>query len=188
MLRPLFAVLATLFVATAAQTDSPADATPGTITFVAKNLMSTADGTFHAWRIVEAAIDSADPASGVVEVEVDVASVDTGIERRDDHLRAADFFEVEKFPTASVRVHRAISDGESERGHPRYRAKFDIRIRDVEKTLDGSFELVSVSPPTVEGELTLNRVDFGVGDPHTWWNPASITEEIPIRFSASFAH
>jgi polyisoprenoid-binding protein YceI len=112
--------------------------------------------------------------------------VDTGIEDRDEHLRTADFFEVERWPTARVVVHDAVADGESERGHPRYRAKFDVTIRDVQKTLDGHFEVVSESPPTVEGELTLDRLDFGVGEPKVWWNPMSITEEIPIRFSASF--
>jgi polyisoprenoid-binding protein YceI len=159
---------------------------PGSITFEASNLMSTAHGEFHRWRIIRAEIDPADPSRGVVEVEVDVASVDTGIERRDDHLRTADFFDVETFPTARVRVHDTVRDGESERGNPRYRAFFDVRIRDVERTLDCQFELVQSSPPTVEGALTLNRVDFGVGDPPSWWNPGSIEEEIPVRFTATF--
>lgn len=201
MLRSILAALTIVVVAVAAHTDAPvsdtaasgtpasasADGPPGSITFVAGNLMSTADGVFHDWRIVHAEIDSAHPERGVVEVEVDVASLDTGIERRDEHLRTADFFEVETFPTATVRVHSARPDGTSERGHPRYAAKFEIRIRDVTRTEDGRFELVSDSPPTVEGELILDRVDFGVGEPHTWWNPASIDEEIPVRFMATFA-
>jgi polyisoprenoid-binding protein YceI len=83
-------------------------------------------------------------------------------------------------------VRDVVADGESEAGHPRYRAKFDITIRDVEKTLDGVFEVTSESPPTVEGGLTLDRLDFGIGEPETWWNPMSITEEIPVRFSATF--
>lgn len=161
-------------------------APPGSITFEASNPMSTAHGEFHRWQIVRAEIDRTDPSRGVVDVEVDIASVDTGIERRDDHLRTADFFDVEKFPTARVRVHDVMRDGQSERGNPRYRAKFDVKIRDVEKTLDGEFELAQSSPPAVEGSLTLNRVDFGVGDPSSWWNPASIEEVIPVRFTATF--
>lgn len=190
MPRSILVALMVLIAAAAAHTDTPASAggPPGSITFVAENLMSTADGVFHDWRIVRAEIDSAHPERGVVEVEVDVASIDTGIEQRDEHLRTADFFEVEKFPTATVRVHGARPDGTSERGHPRYAAKFEVRIRDVTRTVDGVFELVSDSPPTVEGELTLDRVDFGVGGPYAWWNPASIGEEIPVRFTAAFAH
>jgi polyisoprenoid-binding protein YceI len=184
-LRATLVAVAALLVATA-HADSPPEATAGSITFVAENAVSTANGTFHAWRVVSADIDRADPASGFVEVEVDVASVDTGIERRDEHLRTADFFEVERWPTARVVVRDVVADGESEAGHPRYRAKFDITIRDVEKTLDGVFEVTSESPPTVEGGLTLDRLDFGIGEPETWWNPMSITEEIPVRFSATF--
>jgi polyisoprenoid-binding protein YceI len=176
-------------IAAMAWLPAPAEeaAPAGSITFTARNRMATAHGVFHTWRIVRAEIDPADPGRGVVEVEVDVASVDTGIERRDKHLRTADFFEVEKFPTARVRVHDTVADGESERGYPRYRAKFDVRIRGVEKTVEGVFELVSASPPTVDGTLTLNRVDFGVGKPYSWWNPASVREEIPLGFTATFA-
>jgi polyisoprenoid-binding protein YceI len=42
--------------------------------------------------------DPTDPASTSVEVEVDVASIYTGIDRRDNHLRSADFFDVDNFP------------------------------------------------------------------------------------------
>ena len=188
MLRSTLVALSLLIAPLAAHTDTTAssDGPPGSISFIAENLMSTANGVFHDWRIVRAEMDSASPESGVVEVEVDIASVDTDNEQRDDHLRDPDFFEVEKWPTATVRVHSATPDGTSDRGNPRYRAKFDIRIRDVAKTVDGAFELVSDSPPGVEGELTLNRVDFGVGGPYSWWNPGSIREEIPIRFEATF--
>jgi polyisoprenoid-binding protein YceI len=42
--------------------------------------------------------DLADPASASVEIEVDVSPVYTGVDRRDNHLRSTDFFDVEKFP------------------------------------------------------------------------------------------
>jgi polyisoprenoid-binding protein YceI len=47
--------------------------------------------------------DPAKPASTSVELEVDVASVYTGIDRRDNHLRSADFFDVAKFPSMSFK-------------------------------------------------------------------------------------
>ena len=160
------------------------DAPPGSITFEAENTFSTAHGKFEKWRITRALIDPAAPREGIVEVEVDVASLATGIERRDDHLRTADFFDVEKFPTARVRVHDAEPHGKSGRGNPRYRAKFDFELHGVKKTLDAEFEVTQTSPPTVEGGLTLNRTDFGIGDPYTWYIPGSIVEEVPVRFRA----
>lgn len=183
MRRAFASLLALAAVSVAADPGVP----PGSITFEGRNVMSTAHGSFRTWRIARAEIDPAQPRRGVVEVEVEVASLETGIERRDNHLRSADFFDVEKFPIAHVRVHDAEPSGKSGRGNPRYRAKFDLKIRDREKTLDGEFELVQTSPPTVEGGLTLNRVDFGIGEPYTWWIPGSIEEQIPIRFRATFA-
>jgi polyisoprenoid-binding protein YceI len=181
MHRPLLALSLTIAVAAfAADQGTP----PGSITFEGKNVVSTAHGTFHRWRVVRAEIDPAQPRTGVVEVEVEIASLETGIERRDNHLRTADFFDAGKFPTARVRVHDAEPDGQSERGNARYRARFDLEIHGVKKTVEGQFEVTQASPPTVEGGLTLNRVDFGVGDPYTWWIPGSIEEQVPVRFRA----
>lgn len=179
------ALLAGVWIAAAVSGEEEASTAPGSLEFVGKNLLMTANGTFHHWRFTRVDIDREHPERSVVEVEVDVASVDTGIERRDNHLRTADFFEVETWPTASVRITDASPDGESEAGNPRYRADFHVRIRDVEKTVPGSFEVVDASATRIEGELVLNRVDFGVGEPYHWWNPASPKEDIPVRFSVA---
>ena len=82
---------------------------PGEITFVGKNAFATANGTFHLWRVVDRSVDLNDPGASWAEVEIDLASVDTGIERRDDHLRDPDFFEVETWPLARVRAHSLTS-------------------------------------------------------------------------------
>jgi len=156
---------------------------PGSIEFVGENLFATARGTFHEWKVASARIDRADPAAGFVVVEVDVASLDTDNQRRDDHLRSSDFFEVERWPTATVRVHDARPAGRSEAGHPRYEARFDVRIRDVSKTLSGHFDVLGENPAHVVGEVRIDRTDFGVGAPYSRWNPMSIREEIPVRFS-----
>ena len=94
---------------------------------------------------------------------------------------AADFFEVEPWPLAKVRVHSA----ERTEG-VRYRAKFDVSIRDAQKTIDGEFEIVSEDPLSGKGSLVIDPMDFGIGTPKTW-NPMSITNEVPVTFEASFA-
>jgi len=48
-------------------------------------------------------IDEATPGSSVVDVVIDAASIDTREAQRDAHLRSADFFDVEQFPTLTFR-------------------------------------------------------------------------------------
>jgi len=156
---------------------------PGSIEFVGRNMLVKAQGTFHRWSFRRVEVDRQHPERSVVEVEIDISSIDTGIERRDDHLRSADFFDVDRFPTATIVVDSVAADGEGESGHPRYRASFHVRLRDVEKPPEGHFEAVELSPPRVEGDLVLNRSDFGVGVPYRWWNPMSIRNDVPIHFS-----
>ena len=155
------------------------------IQFVGKNLFATANGTFHAWRVVGSHVLPDDLANSHVDVEVDLSSVDTGIERRDKHLRTADFFETETYPLAKIRVHSAVLGGTDEQGRERYAAKFDIDLHGVQKTLDGEFYLVSTSPLQAEGSLVVDRLDFGIGKPRSAWNPMSVTEEIPVSFRVS---
>ena len=181
----LLAAVAGIVFAWASATDAADESPAGTISFEGRNLFGTAKGTFHRWRITHAEVDRSRPEKGVVVVELDIESIDTGNRRRDKHLRSDDFFDAASYPKATVRVHGTRPDGQSERGNPRYTAKFDVHIKEVEKSLDGAFEVTSLDPPTVEGELTIDRVEFGVGGPYRRWNPMSVKREVPVRFSAT---
>ena len=57
-------------------------------------------------------LNAQDPAKSSVQMEIKTASVDTGIAKRDDHLRSADFFKVKEFPTMTFKSTAAkkISD------------------------------------------------------------------------------
>ncbi len=90
------------------------DKVHSSIQFHVRHLMvSKVHGRFQKWDgIIE--LDPDDPARSRVEVTIDAASIDTQEPKRDDHLRSADFLEVEKFPTLlfkSTKVERT-GDGE----------------------------------------------------------------------------
>lgn len=153
----------------------------GTIEFVGKNLVATANGSFTSWKFTKFDVDADAIAESEVVVEVDVSSVDTGSKMRDEHLREPDFFDVARFPTASVRVFGArLIDGSASR----YTAQFEVTIRDVTKTLEGEIDLESGNPSRVKGRIVIDRTEFGVGEPYSRWNPLAIKERIPVEFSA----
>lgn len=75
------------------------DTTHSRIQFSVRHLMiSKVTGTFNTFSGTLTVPENPDEAS--VRVTIDPASVDTGDENRDTHVRAPDFFDVEQFPTA----------------------------------------------------------------------------------------
>ena len=76
------------------------------------------------------ALDESDPARSVVEATIDASSIDTGTAQRDDHLRSADFFDVERFPQIRFRS-TGIERLGAEPGNERYRLTGQLTIRDV---------------------------------------------------------
>ena len=166
--------------------DAAGTSAPGSINFVGHNLFGDAEGTFHSWRVLRNSIDLAVPgesfAGAAVVVEVDLATIDTGNKRRDDHLRTPDFFDVEQFPVARVQVHSPTVAGKTEAGLPRFTAKFDLDLHGVQKTIEGEIRQVSEKPLAFEGSLMLDRMDFGIGEAPSRWNPMSITLEVPVSF------
>jgi polyisoprenoid-binding protein YceI len=104
-----------------------------------------------------------DPAGSAVTAEIDMASIDTGNEQRDGHIRSADFFEVENFPTMTYRSTGVRVEGGE------YILDGDLTLKGVTKSVPLSLELNGFGQDpyggtragfTATGEI--NRRDFGV--------------------------
>ena len=79
-----------------------ADPVHSEIAFSVRHLMvSKVRGRFTSYDVT--IVTSEDPRGSSVAATIDLASIDTGNEPRDNHLRSADYFEVEKYPTMSYR-------------------------------------------------------------------------------------
>jgi polyisoprenoid-binding protein YceI len=133
--------------------------------FVARHLgVTTVRGHFNKFSgWVEGDLDDLDNVTG--EVTVDVASLATGVGQRDEHLKSADFFEAELYPTMTYRIKGAEKIGED-----KYRVNGDLTIKTTTKPVP--LEV------TVEGEVPdpfgakrrigvsaagqVNRMDFGL--------------------------
>ncbi|MGH7271643.1 MAG: YceI family protein [Polyangiaceae bacterium] len=93
------------------------------VSFSVRHMMfAKVRGHFTKWT-AEIAFDSADPSRSSVDVSIDVASIDTREEKRDAHLRSADFFDAEKFPKMTYKSRKVEGAGKH------YTVTGDLTIR-----------------------------------------------------------
>jgi polyisoprenoid-binding protein YceI len=110
------------------------------------------------------AISIAEDGTPSVTAEVDVNSLDTGIEQRDEHIKAEGFFDVAHFPTATFVSTAVRADGED------YVLEGDFTLKGVTKPVAMTLVFNGVNPGMGRGEVAgfeasvmLSRKDFGVG-------------------------
>ena len=150
-------------------------------------VISTVKGTFSDFT-VEPHIDADDIARSTGTVKVNVASLDTHEPRRDTHLRSADFFDVERFPTMTYAV-KFVEQDDGE-----YRIVGDLTIRDITREVALRAEVSGpVTDPFggtrigVSAAGKLNRHDFGLD-----WNVVTeaggllVGDDVKISLEAEF--
>jgi len=93
----LLSVAALAFASSAAGETYTFDQNHSRIGFEVHHLLGTARGQFHRFTgTID--FDREQPERSSVTAKIDVDSIDTGIDKRDNHLRSADFFNAAKFP------------------------------------------------------------------------------------------
>jgi polyisoprenoid-binding protein YceI len=132
-------------------------------------MISTVKGAFGDVRGT-VSVDASDAKTVLVDVTIQVASIDTRQEQRDAHLRSPDFFDAAKFPTITFRSRRA--QGSPFEGD--FRLAGDLTVRGItrELTLDVSPEGRLTDPWGEEragfsAHAKIDRTDFGLT-----WNQA----------------
>jgi polyisoprenoid-binding protein YceI len=140
------------------------------ISFQVKHMMiAKAKGEFNEFDIeVEGDINQLE--SSKVKVTIQAASIDTKNEDRDNHLRSADFFDVEHYPTITF-----ISDSVKKVSTNEYEVTGQLTIKDVTKTETFKVEFNGQSKHPMTGSIVagfdvegkINREDYGLT-----WNAA----------------
>ena len=135
--------------------------------FTAKHLaVSTVRGQFNQFEgHFEGPEDDLTKTTG--EIRVEVASVDTRQEMRDNHLRSADFFEAEKYPYITFRLERIEPTGsETFRAHGHLTIKNTTRPIVLDGTLEGRTPDVMGTGGKerlgISAKAQLNRMDYGL--------------------------
>jgi polyisoprenoid-binding protein YceI len=127
--------------------------------------LSQVTGKFSAFA-VELEFDPADPTAATVSVVIDATSVDTGIDDRDAHLNAPDFFDTANHPEITF-----VSKSVSEKDGDRLEVTGDLTVRDVTREVVLAVELhyppgMDVTTVGFTARTTLDRTVFGVSYQH----------------------
>jgi polyisoprenoid-binding protein YceI len=129
-----------------------------TVKFRIKNLGVNVGGSFTGLQ-GRIQFDPADPAAATIEATVDVNSINTGIDLRDDHLRSDDYFDAKNFPKIRF-VSTKVSGGRS----GEYKVTGNLTIKDVTKEISFPFTATPQNGGYIfAGEFKINRRDYKVG-------------------------
>src|SRR5579884_4201228 len=104
------------------------DAAHSRLGFVARHAMVTKVRGHFGDVTGQLYLDQEDPSRSTAEVVAQVASVDTGNQQRDEHLRSPDFFHVDEHPTMTFKSTKAEAVGDDE-----YRLTGDLTIKGVSR-------------------------------------------------------
>ncbi len=136
------------------------DASHSYVDFSIRHIVAKSKGSFKS---VQGVVNFSDTPS--MNVTIDVASINTSNEKRDTHLKSDEYFDAAKFPNMTFvsKSFDKTSDGMLVKG--------DLTIKDVTKEIElpltylGKQDTPWGFPSAAfEGEITVNRAEFGVGE------------------------
>ena len=135
-------------------------------------------------------LDETELTNSVIEATIDAASVNTREEQRDAHLKSADFFDVEKFPTLAFKSSKVTRKGDGELA-----VEGELTIHGVSRKV--TFDVEGPTTPGkdpwgntrigISATTKINRKDYGLT-----WNAALETggilvgEEVTITLDVQF--
>ncbi len=140
------------------------DAVHSTVSFVARHLVAAkVRGNFTDFAGVVTIGDSEETSS--VEATVQAASITTNNEMRDNHLKSADFLEIEKNPTLTLKSTKISAKGGDD-----YEMVADLTLKGVTKSVTFDLEFLGTGPSLTPGATVVgfearaevDRRDFGV--------------------------
>lgn len=128
------------------------------INFIADSRLISARGHFGTWD-AKIALDPANMAASSVTITIDAKSIDTRVERRDEHLRSADFFDVATHPTITF-----VSTAVRPTAAGKLTIEGDLTIRGTTRRVSVPAEMVFYEGGMgrFRGEFVLQRTAFGV--------------------------
>ncbi|HKB83718.1 MAG TPA: YceI family protein [Burkholderiales bacterium] len=146
------------------------------ITFVSKQMNVPVQGRFRKFT-AQIAFDPKKLASAKAEIEVDLASIDTGSADADAEVGKKAWFNTSAFPTA-----RFVSASVAQAGPDKYEAHGQLSIKGVGQDIAAPFSVKrSGDRVTYEGSFVLRRLQFKIGD-GVWSDTDTVADEVQVKF------
>lgn len=151
-------LFATIISGAFAQTYTATD-NGSAVKFTIKNFGLNVTGTFKELK-GKIIFNSGNLASSYINASATAATVNTGIASRDSHLKKEEYFDVAKYPLISFAADKIIAGTKP----GSYIADGRLTIKGVSKSISFPFTATAKTEGYLfEGELKLNRRDFGIG-------------------------
>jgi polyisoprenoid-binding protein YceI len=187
-MKKLFSLLIVAFLSASlfAQTKWNADPMHSKLTFSVTHMgISDVDGLFNKFQ-ASATTNKADFSDAVFELSVDVPSINTQVEMRDNHLRSADFFEVQTYPSMTFK-----STSITKVAKDKYKLTGNLTLRGITKpvTMDLWYRGTNVDDKTKKStsgfQLTgiIKLSDFNIG---TKFPAPVLSDEVKIKADGEF--
>lgn len=153
------------------------------INFEVRHYFTPVDGTFHEYNAI-IVFDPANLKESMVDVEIMVNSIDTKNEKRNAHLKTADFFNAEKYPKIIFKSTKIES-----KGNNKFVAHGDLTIKGVTKKIEMPFTLLGVMDNPkggkiagISSEFEIDRNVYGVGTGN-WVSDAIVGKTVTAKLN-----
>lgn len=132
--------------------------TKATVTFKIKNAGLTVNGSFGGF-MGNLVFDPAMPEKAQLTASVDVATLETGVGMRNNHLKKEDYFDVEKYPRISLKTMRIDKKGSNV-----YEGTFAVTLKGITRNVTIPFTVTQTGMMAqFAGEFEINRRDYKIG-------------------------
>ena len=116
------------------------------------------EGTFKKWDAT-LTFTSTDPTTGVLDIKIDAASVDTGSGMKDDKLRSKDFFDAKDNPYITFNSSKIVQTGADSF---EVDGKFTIRGVSKDEKLELKVSGVGTGSGIISGTMAFDRKEYGM--------------------------
>ncbi len=176
MNKYLLLALATLAFRADAVEFSQVQADKSTLSFGYTQMGVPSDGKFGKFSAA-IAFDPAKPAAASAQLEIDLASIDTGSKEGNDEVAGKQWFDVKRFPSAKF-----VSSSVKPLGGNRFEVAGQLTLKGKTRAVSAPFTIKQQGTVAVfDGSFTLKRLDYAIGE-GPWADVGTVANEVQIAF------